>query len=218
MSGVSSSPSPPILSSSSSSSSKAEYLPLTIINTTNQRSHTPHTPHSDAFASSSSSSQPPVRAADRPDTSLSRSPSRHSQTRHSPSLSIQTQHLVADQDDTSNSFKMGREYYTEDDASKPLKGDVSPISYSSIEDEASSELSITELARKPNESLYIKKCALVNQEIDRMGMVGLDSTQSCFVCADTSMTGQIPMAYLESLRSWYLNPVLPPSRVALSKY
>lgn len=93
-------------------------------------------------------------------------------------MSIQTQHLLADQDDTVNSFEMGREYYIEDDASKPLKGDVSPISYSSIEDEAGSEMSISEIAKKPNESLYLKKCALVNQEIDRMGMV-------CAIMSDT---------------------------------
>lgn len=65
---------------------------------------------------------------------------------------------------------MGREYLDEDDRT-PLKSDVSPISYDSIEEDADRSLSVAEIARRPNESLYVKKCMLVNLEIDRMGMV-----------------------------------------------
>jgi len=58
----------------------------------------------------------------------------------------------------------------EDDDRSPLLND-SPISYNSIEDDADRLLSVAEIARRPGESLYSKKCLLVNAEIDRMGMV-----------------------------------------------
>jgi hypothetical protein len=65
---------------------------------------------------------------------------------------------------------MGIEY-VEDECS-PLKTD-SPNSYFAIGDGGDEErlLNVTEIARRPGESLYIKKCLLVNAEIDRMGMV-----------------------------------------------
>jgi hypothetical protein len=65
---------------------------------------------------------------------------------------------------------MGVEYLSDDDRT-PLKSDGSPVSYNSMNDEANHSISVTEIARRPNESLYLKKCLLVNGEIDAMGMV-----------------------------------------------
>jgi len=67
---------------------------------------------------------------------------------------------------------MGIEYLEEDiNECSPLKADA-PGGYFAIGDDAERLLSVTEIARRPDESLYIKKCLLVNAEIDRMGMVG----------------------------------------------
>jgi len=66
---------------------------------------------------------------------------------------------------------MGIEYIEDEiNECSPLKHD-SPAGYFAMGDDAERLLSVTEIARRPDESLYIKKCLLVNAEIDRMGMV-----------------------------------------------
>lgn len=173
-------------SSSTAPAKKAEYIPLASLgSSTSTRKGNRSEDTEDNTVASSSSSKPAHRKHTK---ASSRDRSTHSLHRHRrhhrPSLTLQTHDLAVspssfslDDDDDDlplNSFEMGREYYIEDEATKPLKGDVSPISYSSIEgNEAGSDVSIREIAQRPGESLYLKKCALVNQEIDRMGMVSL---------------------------------------------
>jgi len=68
-------------------------------------------------------------------------------------------------------------------------------------DDAERLLSVTEIARRPDESLYIKKCLLVNAEIDRMGMVSDEGMSVRDGKCLTSYLGQVPVVYLGAVRT-----------------
>jgi hypothetical protein len=120
-----------------------------------------------------------------------------SRDKGSTSASEQPLHIATPDND------MGIEYLEEDiNECSPLKADA-PGGYFAIGDDAERLLSVTEIARRPDESLYIKKCLLVNAEIDRMGMVSSLAGLHHIIHCLTYYLGQIPVVYLGTLRTWY---------------